>query len=312
MDESHTQQTASVIPLLPKDQYRPLDNLRSQLFFIVREELDGKLLQASLDTLIRDHLPILEARVKDTGPNKALEYHLPRSFTSEYRLFGWSTSTVNESFSNLNLLGSPPQPDAAITWGTRTPELERLWAPADWPTERKHERPDCPLFLVHLTTYTDFAVVATSLPHAVADQMGYASVIEAWLDIAQGKTPTPFLSLEETRDMFDTMSRFSDQDLRKKGQYRLKSFLDRSRVILSHAAEVIWEQEEERRTMLLSEESVARLKRSFQAEIRTRYGADAPSLSSNDAVTGILTKASQSPVQARGVLTRLTASLSQP
>jgi hypothetical protein len=67
-----------------------------------------------------------------------------------------------------------------------------------------------------MTHYMDYTVVGTSLPHAVADQVGYASIIEAWLDLVQNKTPVPFLTLEQKLDMFDIASKFSDADLRRK------------------------------------------------------------------------------------------------
>ncbi|KAH6669718.1 hypothetical protein F5X68DRAFT_249155, partial [Plectosphaerella plurivora] len=290
MNDRTPQQDVSIIPLLAKDQYRPLDNLRSQLFFLVPTRLDEDVLQTALETLIRDHLPILGARIQPTGLGNALEYHLPRSFHADYCLFGWSSSTVNTPFSVVTLLAEQTQTDAAITWGTPTPELEKLWTLANWPTERKHEKPDCPLLLVHLTHYTDYTVVGTNLPHAVADQMGYASMIEAWLDLVQNKTPTPFLTMEQNLSMFETSSKFSDEELRTKGQYRLKSLFERIRVIISHAVEVSWEQEEERRMLFLSEESVSRLRGSYRESVRQKYGPESPSLSSSDVITGILTK----------------------
>lgn len=191
MNDNVRQQDISVIRLLPKDQYRPLENLRSRLFFLVPARLDEHALRKALDELVRKHLPILGARIKDTGPGKALEYHLTSPFPADHSLFLWSTSNVNSPFSEVPLLNEPIQIDAAITWGMPLPELERHWTPADWPKERKDESPDCPLLLVHLTHYTDYTAVATSLPHAVADQMGYASVIEAWLDLVQNKTQFP-------------------------------------------------------------------------------------------------------------------------
>jgi hypothetical protein len=292
MNDNINRQEVGVIPLLPKDQYRPLENLRSQLFFLVPARLDEHVLRTALDELIREHLPILGARIKDTGPGKALEYHLPSPFPADHSLFLWSTSNVSSPFSEVPPLDEPTHTDTAITWGTPTPELEKLWTPTDWPKERKDEPPDCPLFLVHLTHYTDYTVVGTSLPHAVADQMGYASVIKAWLDLVQNKTPVPFLTLEQKLDMFDTNSKFSDADLRRKGHYRLKSLLERIRVIISHAVEVIWEQEEERRMLFLSEDAISRLRESYRESIQQTYGADSPSISSGDVITGILTKVS--------------------
>ena len=277
------------IPLLPKDQYRPLDNLRSQLYFIVRDKLNEETLRNALEVLIRDHVQILGARLKSRGHQNTLEYHLPRPFPKDYALFGWSSTSNSTSFSEVHILDDDSaKGTTAITWGTPTEQLEKLWMPADWPLERKHEQPDCPLFLVHLTHYTDTTVVSTSLPHAVADQMGYASVIEAWLAVAQGKVPAPFL--QPGHDIFDTASKFPREILPMKGQYRVKSFWTRAGVIFSHAMEIIWAQEEERRLLFLSETSVSRLKESYNRQIQEKYGSESPLLSTNDVITGFLTK----------------------
>lgn len=92
--------------------------------------------------------------------------------------------------------------------------------------------------------------------------------------------------------MFDTTSRFSNADLRRKGQYRLKSLLERIRVIISHAVEVIWEQEEERRMLFLSEDAISKLRESYRESIQQTYGADSPVIPRGDVITGILTKVS--------------------
>ncbi|PNP76736.1 hypothetical protein FNYG_10155 [Fusarium nygamai] len=288
MAKPHSHPEVITTPLLPKDQYRPLENLRSQLYFIIRQKLNEQLLKKSLDDLIRQHLPVLGARLKPTGRSKALEYHLPQPFPEKHLLFGWSSASVASSISEITILNAPIRIGGAITWGKPMPELEKLWIPANWPLERKHEDSDCPLLLVHLKHYTDSTIVSTSLPHCVADQMGYASVIEAWLGVVQGKLPTPFLQLDQ--NIFDTSSKFSDEILRTKGQYRLKSFLERARVILSHGVEVTWEQEEERRLLFLSQEAISRLRNVYNRTALAELDPDSPKLTDNDVITGILAK----------------------
>jgi hypothetical protein len=53
-----------IIPLKPLDQWRPLENIQTFLFLVVREKLEETAMQDSLDRLIRDHLPILGARIE--------------------------------------------------------------------------------------------------------------------------------------------------------------------------------------------------------------------------------------------------------
>ncbi|KAF5563482.1 hypothetical protein FNAPI_2691 [Fusarium napiforme] len=61
--------------------------------------------------------------------------------------------------------------------------------PLDWPYERKDEPPNSPLLYVHLTKFSDGAVLAMSLPHVFADQGGLANIIKAWLPVIEGKVP---------------------------------------------------------------------------------------------------------------------------
>ncbi|KAF5664615.1 hypothetical protein FCIRC_10769 [Fusarium circinatum] len=100
--------------------------------------------------------------------------------------------------------------------------------PKDWPYERKDEPPNSPLLYVHLTTFSDGAALAMSVPHVFADQGGLANIVKAWLTVIQGKMPPEMTGYkchvlgekkEESRLVFLPMQVV--QNLRDKARERL-------------------------------------------------------------------------------------------
>ncbi|KAM0254575.1 hypothetical protein ACHAQJ_006610 [Trichoderma viride] len=185
-----------VIPLSAKDQWRPIRNIRSLVFIVVRDILDGEFMKSSLEKLIRNHIPLLGARIKPSGIDDQLQYHLISPFPTNYEIFGWSVSNVGSTIGEKNLV--PEQnSQKGITMLPDVTVLEPCWIPADWPVLRKQDKPETPLLLVHLTCYTDATVVSVNLPHCVSDELGYGSVISSWIDVMKGKEPLPFINLPE-------------------------------------------------------------------------------------------------------------------
>ncbi|KAJ5684490.1 BCL5p [Penicillium maclennaniae] len=158
----------------------PIDNIRTFVFLVVRATLNEEAMRTALDRLIRNHLPILGSRLEAVSKSGKLAYRLPTSFPAEYQLFLWSSDIVDSTLADAQLLPKETHADCDILHGPRSiPELEGEWTPSTWPRERRFEAPDTPLLLVHITRYTDATVVALNLPHAVADQMGFGSLITA-------------------------------------------------------------------------------------------------------------------------------------
>lgn len=300
-----------VIPLSFRDQYNPIDKIRSLLFFVVRRRLDEALMRRSLEKLIREHVPILGARLETAAPSGpdggsgsgsggggGLEYHLPEGgFPEGYELFAWSSETVGKTFAEAGVL--PPTPaerEAAqhtdtsekeenkegkkrgkkmVEFYPSVPELEARWTPASWPRERRHDRPGGPLLLVHLTRYADATVVSTNLPHAVSDQKGYAALVSAWIDVMRGRSPPPFLDLPAGALMGDPD--ISVADMKKKdprGVYRITSRKERARTALGFAMEVLARPREVRRTLVFDEGLVSRLRDKFNGEIAEEEGEE--------------------------------------
>lgn len=279
-----------VIPLGNADSLKPLDCIRSICFFIVRHDLDETLLRQSLDKTIREHLPILGARIEGKiGPKERPQYRLPRPFPGDYELFKWSSKSVSTSFEDANILPSTKDPKSVVIWGRPIPDIEKQLSPdtSDWPLEREFEKPDCPLLLVHLTKYSNATVVTTNLPHAVSDMMGYASFIRAWLQVAKGETPPRFLELEP-----DALNgpKLSEEELRRKGTYRVPTPLGRLAAMASYGPESMSQPDEDRRLAFLPAPMIAKLKERCQREIQEKYGGEKMYLSSADVIAGLVTR----------------------
>ncbi|KAI9896503.1 hypothetical protein N3K66_008675 [Trichothecium roseum] len=318
-----------VIPLSFRDQYNPIDKIRSLLFFVVRRRLDEGLMRRSLDRLIREHVPILGARLEtaSSGPDGSggsggsgsgggLEYHLPeKGFPEGYKLFEWSSETVGKTFAEAGVL--PPTPaerkeeeetDAEkrkkkkkiVEFYPSVPEMEARWTPSSWPRERRQERPGCALLLVHLTRYADATVVSTNLPHAVSDQKGYAALVEAWIEVIKGLKPRPFLDLPPGALMGDLEIPVAEMKKRDpRGVYRITSRKERARTALGFALEVVTRPREVRRTLVLDEVLVSRLRDKFNREIAEGEekqegdgdgGGGGVKVTNGDVITAILLK----------------------
>ncbi|KAJ5880384.1 BCL5p protein [Penicillium subrubescens] len=275
-----------IIPLKPLDQWRPLENVRSLLFLVVREILDEKAMRDSLDRLIRDHLPILGARIEFKKTD--LEYRLPKSFPPTYSLFEWTSKTVESSLEDTNLLPQGSHSDSALSFApSNIPEMEKEWTPSSWPVERKYEKPNAPLLFVHITKYTHTTVVALNIPHCVADQLGFASLINAWMSVLNGEAPPEFLELG--LNALDG-PKLSQKELRMKGTYRILSGREHATKFIPYISEFARCSKEIRRTLFLPTEVVDELRQRCMEKLKAKYGEEAATLSNADVITAILAK----------------------
>ncbi|KAJ5561842.1 BCL5p [Penicillium sp. DV-2018c] len=288
MENGVGSESSRVIPLEPIDQWVPIDNIRSIVFMVVRESLNEDALRHALDRLIRDHLPILGARLETISTKGDLAYRLPNSFTADYKLFEWSNQTVDSSLAAAKVLPESPRVDSGPFYGPCSiPEVEQKWAPSTWPKERKFEEPDTPLLLVHIIKYTDATVVTLSLPHAVSDQMGFASLITAWLQIVKGETPADFLQLQPGALDGPKLSR---KELRRKGEYRIMNRLEKTRYIMGLLPELILNPEETRRMLFLPVKLVEELRDRHTQTLKKEFGEDTVPLTNGDIVVALLAK----------------------
>lgn len=277
-----------IIPLEPIDQWQPIDKIRTFVFLVVHEILDGEAMRAALDRLIRNHLPILGARL-ELSKNKDLVYRLPKTFPPGYPLFQWSTHSVESSLADAQLLPDVSQVHCDILHGPCSiPELEGVWAPSTWPKERKFEGPDMPLLLVHVTRYADATVVALNIPHSVADQIGFGSLITAWMQVVKGETPADFLKLEP--GALHGLKNPSEKLLRKRDEFRVVRKSERVKAVMNHVPDLILHPKEVRRLLVLPINLVESLRDRHSHALKAKYGEETPSLTSSDIISALLAK----------------------
>lgn len=278
-----------VVSLKPIDQRSVVRQIRTLVFFAVKANLDVEALRASLDTLIRLHLPILGASVKRGAAKGDLDaYHYPERYPDDAVLFAWSAVSVDTTLEAAGLLPDVSKPKGAVVWGRKIPDFEAAWTPQDWPRECRDDKPDTPLLLVHVTRYQDATVVSLNIPHFVSDQKGIASMMTAWLLVAGGKPPPQFVNLG-VHDL-DGPADLPSSELRKKGTYRLKSKGEHIRTIIGFMPDIIRNREEERRLLFLSAATVTSLRDKCNKELGAKYGKDGLSLTNGDIVSAVLVK----------------------
>ena len=278
-----------IIPLEPIDQWKPIDKIRTFVFLVVRATLNEEAMRTALDRLIRNHLPILGSRLETVSKNGNLAYRLPTSFPADYQLFHWSSATVDSTLADAQLLPKETQAGYDILHGPRSiPELEGEWTPSTWPKERKFEGSDTPLLLVHITKYADATVVALNLPHAVSDQMGFGSLIAAWMQLVKGETPAEFLELEP--GTLHGLENLSEKELRRKNTFRIMSKSERVRATSNFLPDLILNSTEVRRTLFFPISLIEGLRDRHTNALRAKYGEEAPALTSGDILTTILAK----------------------
>ncbi|EHK19584.1 uncharacterized protein TRIVIDRAFT_46710 [Trichoderma virens Gv29-8] len=276
-----------IIPISAKDQWRPIDNIRSLVFIVVRDILDGEFMKSSLDKLIRTHVPLLGAQIKPSGADGLLQYHLITPFPEDKEIFSWSTSNVASTLEDANLVPEH-NPQRGITIFPDVTVMEPCWIPSDWPVRRDQDKPDTPLLLVHLTYYTNATIVTLNLPHCVSDQIGYGSVINSWIDVMKGKEPLPFIELPE--DSLDGDKDISIKELHKKYEFRLRTKRERAEVLIGIVPELVVRSKETRCTLFLPVGLVNGLRDKWRIELKGKYGADAANITNGDVVVGIIAK----------------------
>lgn len=280
---------SKLIPLEPIDQWQPIDKIRTFVFIIVREVLNEDKMHDALDRLIRDHLPILGARIEIVSKEGDLAYRVPDSLSADHKLFQWSNQIIDSSLAAAQVLPEASQADSNIFHGPCSiPELEDKWTPSTWPKTSRFEDHDLPLLFVHITKYTDATIVSMNLPHSVSDQMGFASLITAWTQVMKGEAPTEFLKLEP--GALDGPKNLTKKEMRKKRTFRITTKSERIRAIMTFLPDLILNPKEIRQTLILPVKLIEELRDRHTLDLKTKYGEKAVSLTSGDIVTSLLTK----------------------
>ncbi|KAI9374547.1 hypothetical protein BJX61DRAFT_285202 [Aspergillus egyptiacus] len=283
-----------VIPASLIDQPTPVHNVRTRTFFIVDGRQDEAVLKDALDSLIRDHWRKLGARLVRRAKDGFLEYHLPKTFADDYSLFRWSSTHLEKSIDTcpeLSFYNNPPPAENGISFLPSMWSIDKVVRPASWPMERKEEPPNDPLLYVHLTVFTDATVIATSIPHALADQFGVGNIMRAWFGLTRGETPPAMVGHDEDimASVGKDVSEYSREEISRKGKARLQWPLESLFVMLGFLGDLIWYPSERSHIVFFPRSFVQQLRARYSKELEAEYGAD-PGLSSGDVILGVLAK----------------------
>jgi hypothetical protein len=280
-----------VIPVLPTDQLKPVDNIRTRTFFIVDEQLDEDILRNALDRLIRDHWRKLGARLFKRPRDGVLEWHLPKTFDEKYVLFRWSSKEYDHSIDKTGLPKTTP-PGQGVVLLPSPEAFDKWFRPLDWPYEQKDE-PNAPLLHVHMSTFTDnTTVIAISCPHAVGDQYGMANIMKAWLGLAKGEAPPAMVGFnDDVIPKGKDYSGYRKEEIVRKGRMRVRRTGEYPVAILGAIPDLILRPKEENHSLFVPVPVVESLKERHTKALKEKYGTD-PGLTNGDILTGILMKVS--------------------
>ncbi|KAH7240766.1 Aldehyde/histidinol dehydrogenase [Fusarium redolens] len=279
----------AIIPVSWSDQPNPIPNLRTRTFFITDHPLDEQILKNGLDKLIRNHWRKLGARLSPSHGDTRLEYHLPHVFPDNYELFKWSSVSAGYSYGETYELSKILHPGDGINV---LPAIERIDArvrPHDWPFERKDEPPDSPLLYVHLTRFSDGAVLAMSVPHVFADQGGLANIVKAWLAVIEGKTPPEMMGYKDDVLGSEKLSNLEADPGERIGRMRIRSMKDQALVTGRIALDLVRDRKEESRTVFLPMQVVKNLREKVRERLDGKH-IFASEISNGDIITAIFTK----------------------
>ncbi|KAL4864684.1 hypothetical protein BDV12DRAFT_200848 [Aspergillus spectabilis] len=280
-----------IIPVALADQLKPINIIRTRTCFILDKRLDEKILKDALDQLIRNHWRKLGARLFSRVKDKRLEYHLPETFDDEYILFNWSSKEDKKSFwATASLLDVPD--DKGVSFLPPIDAIEEAFIPSSWPTCRKDETPNAPLLYVHLTFATDATVIATSLPHTVADQYGLSNIMKAWLGLAEGRSPPPMVGYsDDALPKSKPYSEFPKNEVFRKGRMRVRRKMEHFFVILGLIPDIV-AHKESAHILFFSRSLIRSLHESHQRFLNDKYGHNT-GISEGDILTAIITKFSR-------------------
>ena len=280
-----------VIPVLPTDQHKPLNNIRTRTFFIVDERLDEDVLRNALDRLIRDHWRKLGARLFKRPRDGMLEWHLPKTFDEKYVLFRWSSEEYDHAIDITGLPKTTP-PEQGVVLLPCSGAVDKWFRPSDWPYTQNDE-PNAPLLLVHMSTFADdTTVIAISCPHTVGDQHGMANIMKAWLGLTKGEVPPAMVGFnEDVIPKGKEYSEYQKEEIVRKGRQRVRRTGEYTLIVLGIMPDLILRPKEVKHSLFVPVPVVESLKERHTKALKEKYGKD-PGLTNGDILTGVITKVS--------------------
>lgn len=278
-----------IIPVSWSDQPNPIPNLRTRTFFITDHPLDEQILKNGLNKLIRNHWRKLGARLFPSHGDTRLEYRLPHAFPDDYELFKWSSVSAGYSYGETYELSKILHPGDGVAFLPNMETIDARLRPQDWPYERKDEPPNSPLLYVHLTKFSDGAVLAMSVPHVFADQGGLANIVKAWLAVIEGKTPPGMTGYKDDVLEGEKLSNGDVNQDERIGRMRIRSKKDQTLVIGRIALDLVKDRKEESRLVFLPIQVVQSLRDKARERLDGKHIL-ANEISNGDIITAIFTK----------------------
>jgi hypothetical protein len=273
------------------DQLKPINIIRTRTCFILDKRLDESTLKNALDLLIRKHWRKLGARLVSRAIDKQLEYHLPETFHDKYALFNWSSAEDEKSFTYIASMLNVSAANG-VSLFPAVDVIEGIFVPSSWPTSREDETPGSPLLYVHLTFSADATVIATSLPHVVADQYGLSNILKAWLGLADGRDPPPMVGYsDDALPKSKPYTEFSKEEVFRKGRMRVRRKMEYLFVILGLIPDIIAYKKESAHIFFFPRSLIQSLRKRHSKTLAGQYGPNI-SISEGDIITAIITKVS--------------------
>ncbi|ERT01132.1 uncharacterized protein SPSK_10768 [Sporothrix schenckii 1099-18] len=288
-----------VIPTAWTDQIPPLQGIRTRTFFVVKARLDADAMKRGLDTLIREHWRKLGGRLVLNKSTSLQEYHVPKTFppAETYDLFQWSTETKTGPIDAdaPQLMQTPPlessEGGGGIAFLPAVTDYDPKFRPASWPYDVDHGTNDTPILLVHLTQYEDATVVALSVPHAVADQLGTSLLVRAWMGVIAGQAPPPLMEQDPLPQGRAFSSLTKAEQRPQKGKMHVYYTGEYPIVLLGFFPDLIFNAEETKRIMFLPMATVKALRARITKALNASGGD--PGITDNDVITAVMTKLSR-------------------
>ncbi|KAB5542580.1 hypothetical protein GE09DRAFT_1191888 [Coniochaeta sp. 2T2.1] len=278
-----------VIPISIPDSRSVFRETRTRTFFVIDDVLDEVKLRDGLARLIQDHWRKLGARIVKKDNNN-FEYRLPNVFRPDYELFRMTTSTSPDSIAkaapDLDLNPSSPHGGPILLAGTDV--VDAHFRPQHWPMTMSDE-PDAPLLLIHMSLYSDATVIATSAPHMLADQMGLALIVRAWMGVVKGQAPPPMVGYNE--DILPGQkpsTSYPKAEFYKRGRAHLKRPGERVFQLLRFIWEMAREPNEDHVVLFFPAELVQTLRERYASA--TGKANSKSELSAGDIITAVTTK----------------------
>ncbi|KAL6912509.1 hypothetical protein FSST1_010269 [Fusarium sambucinum] len=291
------------IPVSWSDQPNPIPNLRTRTFFITDHPLDEEVLKDGLESLIKNHWQKLGAGLV-LSEKQGLEYHLPHVFSDGYEIFRWSSVSAGYSYGETHEMSKIVHPGDSITFLPAMDRIDKLARPQDWPFESKDDPPNSPLLFIHLTKFSDGAILAISVPLVLADQGGVANIVKAWLSVIDGKTPPEMVGLKEDVLGSERLSNVKVEQKDRIGRMRIRSKKDQALVVGRILLDMAKEKKEKSHVIFLPLRVVSNLREKVKKSLEGKH-IPADEISNGDIITAIFTKLAR-----RSLKSEYTVSLS--